>query len=165
MSQQEPSATPKRPHRELRGRAPEKPAAGPALLSCLTTGLAGLTLFVFPGYYLYLVQCNERCDRDGWTGTRDAWEWGAAFWWLAVPGVLFALAVPILLAARRTTLAAISLTVSGLLYAGWDAWYEIAAHRFDLFANPWGCVPYAVMILGGASAIRAQRHPTAVTTP
>jgi hypothetical protein len=163
MSQQEPSATPGWP-RELHGRAPRKPAAGPALFSGLTTGLAGLALFVFPGYYLFLVECNERCDNNGWTATRDAWQWGAAFSCLAVPGVLFALAVPALLAAGRTTLAAISLTASGLLYAGWDAWYEIAAHRFDLFANPWGWLPYTVMILGSVSAIRAQHHPTSITT-
>jgi hypothetical protein len=134
------------------------------LFSCLTTGLAGLWLFVVPGYYLYLVRCNERCDNQGWTGTRDAWQWGAAFFCLAVPGVLFALAVPVLLAARRTALATISLTASGLLYAGWDAWYEIAAHRFDLL-DPLGWLPYTVMILGGTSAIRAQRHPKPMTTP
>jgi hypothetical protein len=40
---------------------------------CITCAYAGFFLFI--GYFVSVMQCDEGCDGDGWRHTPDAWQW------------------------------------------------------------------------------------------
>ena len=145
-------------------RPPRNLATGIALA---TTGLAGLAVFVVPGFLFHSMRCDDSCSAppyaNGWTYDSHAWQWDAQFWGMAVPGVCAALLVVCFLAMRRPRAATVARIFSAAAYAAWAAFYVegrpgAGVSLPDVISHPWIWLPYTIMVLGGAIAIRIQRR-------